>query len=569
MTKTMNRGAFALPGSSLDFKTGTWRNTRPVHSHGTAPCHGACPAGEDQQKWLSYIQVGDFKKAWESLVKANPMPAVTGRVCPHPCETACNRGYMDQPIAIHGIERWLGDQAIMHGWQYPSRDNLVQRSERIAVVGAGPAGLSAAYHLNRRGFKVSLFDAMPEAGGLLRSAIPPTRLPREVLDAEIARIAALGIDVQMRMSLGRDMSLEQLRADYDAVFLGIGTSKSRPWDVNGEVPQDLAQGLALLQRWLVAGAIPQPKSVVIHGGGNTAVDLARVMRRNGTENVCIVTASGLPGPDTDPDDVLNIVPRELELAMEEGVVFYPHRTLSRLIMRGSKVVGVEIVRLKKIPDAKGRKARVPFPGTEMVLNADMVVPAIGEVVDPKGVESVLGSGSHFAVDMFGQMAEHRGVFVGGDARRWSNDYPNGTVSAAIGDGRRAAEAIDAFLSKRDPVEYTRRPAPYDQLNTAYYEHAPRIELPTVPLAERDDVREVEGGPTDNDAVVEALRCLSCGNCMTCDNCWTLCPDNAVIKTAERQIDHSFYVFDYEYCKGCGICAKECPCGYIKMEADVA
>lgn len=566
MPTTMNRGAFALAGSSLAFKTGTWRSAKPVHVHATAPCHGACPAGEDQQAWLALLQEGKTQKAWESLVAANPLPAITGRVCPHPCESACNRGHLDQPIAIHGIERWLGDEAIRNNWPYPHLDGET-RPERIAVIGAGPAGLSAAYHLARRKYNVVLFDSLPEPGGLLRSAIPPTRLPRDVIDAEIGRLLHTGIEFRPRTALGRDITLDEVRSEFDAVFLGIGAGKSRPWDVDGAVPADLHEGLALLREWLAVGALPKPNAVVIHGGGNTAVDLARVMRRAGIRDVHVVTASGLPGPDTDADDVLNVVPRELEQAIEEGVQFHPHRTINRLIMRGSKVVGVEMVRLKKLPDGNGHKTRVSFEGTETVLHVDMVVPAIGEVVDAAGLEYILRRRDFLPVDMFGRVDGHPGLFAGGDARDRLKAYPNGTVSAAIGDGRRAALAIDALLSRGEPVEESRPSLAYDALNLSYYESSPRISLPTLPLAQRNDSAEIEGGPNTAQALAEAQRCFSCGNCLACDNCWTLCPDNAVLKTSEVAVDGSHYLFDYEYCKGCGLCAKECPCGFISMQAE--
>ncbi|MBR9970498.1 FAD-dependent oxidoreductase [Magnetospirillum sulfuroxidans] len=566
MPTPMNRGAFAQAGSSLAFKTGTWRSAKPVHVHATAPCHGACPAGEDQQAWLALLQEGKPQQAWERLVTTNPLPAISGRVCPHPCESACNRGQYDQPIAIHGIERWLGDEAIRHNWPYPRRAGDA-RPERVAVVGAGPAGLSAAYHLAQRKFNVVLFDSLPEPGGLLRSAIPPTRLPRSIIDAEIGRLLSLGIEFRPRTALGRDVSLDDLRSEFDAVFLGIGAGKSRHWDVDGAVPADLHEGLALLREWLAVGALPHPNAVVIHGGGNTAVDLARIMRRAGVRDVHVVTASGLPGPGTESDDVLNVVPRELEQAIEEGVQFHPHRTINRLIMRGSKVVGVEMVRLKKLPDGNGHKARVSFEGTETVLHVDMVVPAIGEVVDPTGLEAILRQKDYLGVDRFGQVNGHPGLFAGGDARDGIKGHSSGTVSAAIGDGRRAAEGIDALLSGRDADEEKRPALPYTALNLSYYESSPRIELSTLPLEKRDDSSEIEGGPNTVDALAEAQRCFSCGNCLACDNCWTLCPDNAVLKTMETASDGSHYLFDYDFCKGCGLCAKECPCGFIAMSED--
>ncbi|MBY0431307.1 MAG: FAD-dependent oxidoreductase, partial [Rhodospirillales bacterium] len=340
---------------------------------------------------------------------------MTGRVCPHPCEGACNRGKYDQAITIHGVERWLGDEAIRQGWDYPTEKSAVAGA-RVAVIGAGPAGLSAAYHLRRRGYAVTLFDALPEAGGLLRSAIPLTRLPREVLDSEISRILHLGIDFQPRQALGRDLRLDDLRHEYQAVFLGIGCGRSKEWSINGAVPADYSDGLHMLKEWIAVGAIPQPKAVAIHGGGNTAVDLARVMKRAGVHEVHVITASALPGPGVDWRDVLNVVPRELKEAVEEGVIFHEHRTIQRLLMRGSKVVGLEMVRLRKLPDGDGHMRRVAFEGTETVLHVDMVVPAIGEAVEPAGIEPLLHGKDYFKADLFGRLTGTDDVLVGGDCR---------------------------------------------------------------------------------------------------------------------------------------------------------
>lgn len=565
-TPTLTRGAFAEPGTSLSFKTGDWRTEKPVHLHSAAPCHSACPAGEDAQVWLAHIQDGHPREAWEALARINPMPAVTGRVCPHPCETGCNRRHYDSAINIHGLERWLGDQAIAQGWEYPQDALPGVPGKRVAVVGAGPGGLSCAYHLRRRGYEVVLFDALAAPGGLLRTAIPLNRLPRDVVDAEIHRILALGIEFRGHVRVGGDggPTLHDLRGEFDAVFLAPGTARPRDWSVGGAVPPDHRTALDLLQEWIAVGAIPTPASVAIHGGGNTAVDLARVFKRAGVAEVHVITASGLPGPETDPHDTLNVVPREYDQAVEEGVIFHAHRTVQRLIMRGSKLMGVEMVRLRKLPTADGRQGRIAFEGTETILTADMVIPAIGEMVDPHGFEAVLGAGNTFfrPKDRWGRMAGQDGLYVGGDARG-----DRGTVAAAVGDGRLAAEAIDATFRAVEVVHHGRPTVNYTKLNTHYYDRAPRHDEPVLPAAERTDSGEIDGPLLDADAQAEADRCFSCGNCLACDNCWVLCPDNAVIKTAEIASDGSQYVFDYDYCKGCGLCAKECPCGFIRMVDD--
>ncbi len=558
----LTRGAYAEAGTTLNYKTGTWRVQRPVHRHGSAPCHSVCPAGEDAQAYLAKIEEGDVKGAWQVLVTANPMPATTGRVCHHPCENACNRGAYDEAIAIHHVERWLGDQALEHGWEYPVKRPAAD-APCMAVVGAGPAGIACAYHLLRQGYNVTLFDELPVAGGTLRTALPPYRLPREVLDKEIERILALGIDFQGHKRLGRDISLEELRSEYRAVFLGPGRQLGREWSVDGATPRDLHYGIDLLRDWISVGTVPTPKSVAIIGGGNTAVDLSRILKRAGVNDIHLVTHQSLPGEDE--RDVMTAIPREISQALEEGVEIHPNRGIRRLILRGERVVGVEMVRMKKLDRGGGRLERVAFEGTETVLHVDQVIPAIGQLVDPEGMENLLDGAHEFTVNTWGVTEKHPGVFAGGDARHGSS----GTVSGAIGDGRRAALAMDRHArGEANPeVEAYGPNVEFKQLNLNYFEHAPRPHEQVVPANERQGDGEIEQGLTHDQVVFEARRCFSCGSCFACDNCWTLCPDAAVLKTREAASDGSHYVFDYDYCKGCGLCANECPCGFIAMEDD--
>jgi formate dehydrogenase beta subunit len=562
MMTELTRGAFAHPGTSLAFKTGSWRIQLPIHQHRPAPCHNACPAGEDAQAYLGLLATGQAQQAWEAIVSANPLPAITGRVCHHPCESACNRGQYDEAIGIHGVERFLGDEAIRLGWAYPVAQ-LADDARKVAVVGAGPAGLSAAYHLLRTGYRVSLFDSLPEAGGTCRMAIPPYRLPRTVLDAEVGRLLETGIDFRAQQQLGRDMSLDELRQDFGAIFLAPGTQKNREWSIDGAVPRDLHVGLDLLKEWMTVGSMIQATSVAIIGGGNTAVDMARVLRRCGVPQVHIITHEALPATGIPAEDAMRAIPREIAQAQEEGVIIHPHRGILRLILRGERVVGVEMAHMKKLQRPDGRVERVVFEGTETVIHVDQVIPAIGQQVDDTGLAELLHRQPFFAPDPQGALPGYPGVFVGGDARP-----DRGSVSAAVGDGRRGASAIDRFLRGMDPeADVAVAAVGFEQLNLNYFEPAPRSDAPILPPEQRKGQEEIEGGLAPNQAGHEAGRCLSCGNCFACDNCWTLCPDSAVLKTAERATDGSHYVFDYDYCKGCGLCANECPCGYITMESE--
>ncbi len=555
--KQYPRGGIAEPGASLDYHTGSWRLQRPVHMHQAAPCHHACPAGEDAQAYLALVEQGRMQAAWESLVTANPLPAITGRVCPHPCESACNRGQYDEAVSIHGIERFLGDEAIRQGWAYPVALPPAD-APVVAVVGAGPAGLSCAWHLLRAGLRVDVFEAESEPGGICATAIPGYRLPPDTVALECGRLLALdGIEFRPGQRLGRDIQLHELRQQYAAVFLGVGAQQARPWSIDGVTPGDLHDGLALLQEWKRVGQIPVPERVAVVGGGNTAVDLCRVFKRAGAKQVMLVTHSGMPGPGV--PDPMRALPRELAQAQEEGVEVLTHRGVRRLVLRGEKAVGIETVHMKKLPDAEGRLRRVAFEGTESLLHVDMIVPATGQDVDGRGFEELLKGSAALATAADGAIGTP-GVYAGGDVTGNA-----GTVTAAVGQGRRAAAAIVRSLQREAGIDWTdAAPVAFAALNTEYYEPMRRHHGAVLPPAEREGELEVEQGFDPAAAQAEAGRCLSCGNCMACDNCYTLCPDTAVLKTRDLAEDGSHYVFDYEYCKGCGLCANECPTGYIQM-----
>jgi formate dehydrogenase (NADP+) beta subunit len=558
----LTRGAFAHPATSLRYHTGSWRMERPVHRHRPAPCHAVCPAGEDAQSWLALVAEERYREAWETIVAVNPLPAITGRVCHHPCEQVCNRGHFDEPIAIHHIERWLGDQAIAAGWDYPAAP-LAHGAQAVAVVGAGPAGCSAAWQLTRLGYRVDLYETLPVAGGLLRSALPPYRLPRDVLDGELERLLASSIAFRPGQRLGRDFSLDELRTEYAAVFLAPGTQRSRDWDIDGATPQDLHVGLDLLKRWLDVGFIPEWTSAAIIGGGNTAIDLARVLRHAGVETVHVVTHQSLPRAGVEQTDTMPAIAREIEQAMEEGVVFHEHRGVQRLVLRGERVVGLELVHRKELREGNDPVRHVSFEGTESLLHVDQVIPAIGQTVDPVGLESLLERRDFLTATDEGRLSGAPGLYAGGDARG-----NHGSVSAAIGDGRRAALTIERDLQRIADPDHEAAPAiTAAELNMNYFEPQPRQHAPVLPVAERNGEAEIISELAQQQVAREAQRCLSCGNCLACDNCWTLCPDVAVLKTRYAVEDGSHYVFDYDFCKGCGLCARECPTAYIVMETE--
>ncbi|HUY19066.1 MAG TPA: FAD-dependent oxidoreductase [Candidatus Binataceae bacterium] len=557
----LTRGAVAKPGTSLDFKTGDWRLERPVHAHRSAPCHTGCPAGEDPQGYLARLAEGDPKAAWETLVEANPLPAITGRVCHHPCEAACNRGQYDEPLAIHGVERTLGDQAIAGGWHYPLRAPA-SGAARVAVVGAGPAGLSAAYQLIRLGYLVTLFEGESEAGGLLASAIPSYRLPRAVLRGELERLLSIGMTFMPRNRLGRDFMLDELRPDHRAIFLGVGNQRGRDWSVDGVVPRDSRPGLDILKEWLSIGSLPAYKSVAIIGGGNTAVDLARVLRFSGIPEVHIISYRAVPGPGVPVEDAMRATAREVHQALDEGVIIHEHRGVRRLIIRGERVAGVEMVHTKKLTRAAGRRETVEFEGTETIMHVEQVIPAVGQEVDPTGLEMLLRGHPFLHPDQWGRLENFDGIFAGGDVREGA-----ATVSEAIGDGRRAAIAIDRYLRGAAMPALESNEVRFADLNANYFEHQPRAAIGMLAVAERNAEREIEQPLSLGQIETESRRCFSCGECMACDNCWTLCPDNAVLKTREIAAGGDHYVFDYDYCKGCGLCAHECPVGYIAMQPE--
>lgn len=522
-------------GSSLANETGSWRTERPIYVSMLPPCNKACPAGENVQAWLYHAEEGDYEAAWREIMVNNPLPATMGRVCYHPCQTACNRGQMDEAVGINAIERFLGDKAIEEGWNVSV--DAAPTGKHVLVVGAGPSGLSAAYHLRRLGHEVTVKEAGPMAGGMMRFGIPKYRLPREVLDAEIKRIEDLGVRFEFNAKVE---NVDDVADDFDAVFLAVGAHIGRHADIPAGGSAKVMDAVQLLADMEGEDKPMLGRRVVIYGGGNTAIDAARTAKRLGAEEAVIVyrrNRDRMPAHDS-----------EVTEAEEEGIMMRWLSTIKHI--DGGKLT-VEKMEL----DENG----FPQPtGEYEELGADSVVMALGQESDLGLVERArdieIEKG---VVQVNSQMMTGRhGVFAGGDMVPSER-----TVTVAIGHGKKAARYIDAFLHG---TEYDKPPvtgdATYDRLTNWYYADAPHRVRAKIESARRASTfDEVVQGLDQDSALFEARRCMSCGNCFGCDNCFGVCPDNAI-----KKIKPGEYEFKYDYCKGCGICAEECPCGSIMM-----
>jgi len=525
------------PGTSLANLTGTWRTERPVYLDRLPPCNDACPAGENIQGWLFHAESGDYEQAWRVLVQDNPLPAVMGRVCYHPCESKCNRGQLDAPVGINSVERFLGDEAIKRGWKFDAP--AASSGKKVLVVGAGPSGLSAAYHLARLGHKVEIHEAGPLAGGMMRFGIPKYRLPREALDAEVQRILDMGVTLKFNTKVD---NIEQCmkQGGFDASFLAVGAHIGKRAMIPAGDAAHIVDAVSVLRSMEGEDKPMLGRKVVVYGGGNTAIDVARTVKRMGAEPIIVYRRTRDKAPAHD---------FEIEEALQEGVMI---KWLSTIKQAGEGEITVEKMEL----DNKG----FPQPTGEFEkLEADSVVLALGQDVDLSLLEGVPGlevkDGTvQVAPNM---MTGHPGIFAGGDMVPSER-----TVTVAVGHGKKAARNINAWL-RGD--EYKLEPkhdlAEYGNLNPWYYSDADKTVRPMLDILRRQtSFDEVQGGLDETNALFEARRCLSCGNCFECDNCYGVCPDNAVIKLGPGKR----FKFNYDYCKGCGICVAECPCGAIKM-----
>ena len=530
-------------GSSLANKTGSWRTERPVYVENRPPCNVGCPAGENIQGWLYKAEEGDYEGAWRVLMEDNPFPAIMGRVCYHPCESVCNRGQLDESVGINSVERFLGDEAIARGWTVAV--DAAPSGKRVLVVGAGPSGLSAAYHLTLRGHAVTVRDAGPRAGGMMRFGIPKYRLPRDILDAEVRRIADMGVTIELDTKVD-DVLHDMREGGFDAVFLAVGAHIGKRAYIPAGSAARVLDAVTLLHDMESHEPPRLGRRVVVYGGGDTAMDAARTAKRLGADEAIIVyrrTKDRMPAQAS-----------ELQEAEEEGILVKWLTTIKRVDEGRLMVERMEL-------DDSG----YPQPTGELdELEADSVVLALGQEVDLSLLDGVPGLEIEDGVVKVSpaMMTGHPGIFAGGDmvpAER--------TVTVGIGHGKKAARNIDVWLRGADgatPLKHA--DAAFAGLNTWYYTDAPRTMRPRLDAARRQSTfEEIVHGLDEETALFEARRCLSCGNCFGCDNCFGVCPDNAVIKLEGGGA--YAYAIDLDYCKGCGICAQECPCGAIAMEPE--
>jgi NADPH-dependent glutamate synthase beta subunit-like oxidoreductase len=559
-------------GSTEVFHTGTWRAARPLHVKAPSPCHQACPVGGDIAEWIGHARRRDFRAAWEVLTRHNPFPAIAGRICHHPCEAACNRAGYDEAVSsgsgsagqlepprgagrvtdpalgalsICKLERFVGDRAIAQGWRFapPAQE----RAGHVAVIGAGPAGLSAAFQLRRRGWRVTVYEASAEAGGLMRHGIPSYRLARDVLDAEIARIAELGVAIRCNEPLADEAQFEQLRRTHDAIFVATGAARVKRLAALDYALPGVLDGAAYLAACNAGTPPALGRDVVVIGGGSAALDAARSARRQGhtVTVLALESRAQLPAQREEVDE-----------AVEEGIAIVDGAMLVAL-RSGADGLALQCRRVNFLPGAVRGAFRIePIAGSDFALRADAVLSCIGQ--DPE--LSLFGGalpqqGALIDADAKTQASGAEGVWAGGDVASLAR-----FVTEAIGMGKRAALDIHRTLAGEASVPAEEGPAvPLGAIATWYHEPAARVRAPVVPADERlRGGAEVQLGLEIEQAMAEGARCFSCGTCITCDNCVAVCPDLAV-----RRVGDGYEVLA-EYCKGCGLCVRECPTGSMTM-----
>jgi len=551
-------GARSSSGSSTAGKKVT--PLRPYRNPQTAPCIVGCPIGNDIRGALAFVGASErcdrdydeaFRQAFYIFAKTNPLPATIGRLCIRCCERECNRQFKDVPVNNRMFERFVGDNAIEKklAFEKPAE----QRSEgKVAVVGSGPAGLACAYHLARRGWPVTIFDAREKPGGLLRY-IAPFRLPVKVLDAEIRRVLDLGVDLKTGVVVGKDVTLDQLRSDYKAVFVAVGAHKERRLPDSWKADNVLS-GAEFLSRVREGESVDLGDDVVVVGGWNSSMDAARSAKRLGAKATIVYSRTR---------DEMPAFPDVVEEAEQEDVAFEFLATPIELVKEGNKAVKLICQRCKLgEPDDRGRRRPIAIRGETLELTFSTLISTLTEEPNYASSLSRVGVEDNLTATP-GQFATSiEGVYVSGDANKFD------LITTALGQGRLAAEQIHTDLTGEEEKTEQLEVIGKDKLKLDWYPDADRQVRDVMPVEERmgDGAVNLEAnlGLGREKAIEESKRCFSCGMCMDCDNCWMYCQDQAVDKLGKDEPVGMHYYYKHELCTGCEKCAQECPCGYLKM-----
>jgi NADPH-dependent glutamate synthase beta subunit-like oxidoreductase len=536
------------------FPTGNWRSIRPVYRDKLPPCNNACGTNEKIQGYLDLVKRGKYLDAYALIKEDMPFPSVTGRVCYHPCEQACNRGQYDEAISIRAVERFLGDlgQALARDVVKAGPPN----GKKVAVIGSGPAGHSAAYQLARLGYKVTILEKSPKAGGLNRGGIPDWVLPQAVLDREIQRLVEIGIEIKTNVEVGKDITLDDLKKNYDATVFAVGLTESNSARAEGEDKPGVVFGLPFLRDiGMGTSKVKLGPRVAVIGGGNTAIDCAREALRQGAVEVTMITVEG-------NRQEMPASPEDLHDMMEEGVELMHGRAMTAILGNGN----VEALHLHparftgKInasPIAIDREA----PAERFAV--DNVIIAVGQKakLDWMPAEFKTERGT-IKIDQFGRIG-NTNFFAAGDVVQLGSGQPLMVVNA-VGDGKRVAFNLDKVLHNI-PIEP--RTVPIDvivdlnRMNMTYFPHFPRVKQTMLaPMARRSTQQEVILAYSEEQASEEASRCFSCGTCNACDNCYLVCPEPCIVRSVRS---NGLYKILVDYCKGCRVCIEECPTGCLE------